>query len=278
MCYDVQEGYQRRIKEGVRLGKSKEDINFYIDEYNRRYPDMPIPRLHGGGYHLSGFTHPQIPVFINDQNGGLELRPMYWGLIPNWCKDAAMATKIWNQTINARAETMFEKPSFRSAAVGKRGIVLLQSFYEHHHFSGRSYPINIGLRSEQPMCVAVLWDQWTDRVSDQTRDSFSIVTVVGNSLMAAIHNNPKLEGPRMPLLLEGDAIDNWLTGNGNNTKEEVLQLCVPFDDNGMRAHPVRALRGKAYMGDVSESTDAFFYPELALDTELMEVLDDTTLS
>jgi len=272
MCYDVQEGYRRRIKEGMRMGRSKEDINYYIDEYNRRFPDNPIPRLHGGGYHLSGFSHPQIPVFVLNDDRELELLPMYWGLIPNWCKDAALATKLWNQTINVRSETMFEKPSFRSAAKSKRGVVLLQSFYEHHHFSGRTYPFNISLRNGQPMCVAVLWDEWVDRATGEVRNTFSIVTVEGNRLMTAIHNNPKLEGPRMPLILKADAIDAWLHATGDEAKNEVLQLCMPFADEDLQAHSVRPLRGKAYVGDAEQATEHFEYPELMLDTELMDML------
>jgi putative SOS response-associated peptidase YedK len=272
MCYDVQEGYRRRIKEGIRMGRSKEDINYYIDEYNRRFPDDPIPRLHGGGYHLSGFSHPQIPVFALNNERELELRPMYWGLIPHWCKDAALATKLWNQTINARSESMFEKQSFRSAAKSKRGVVLLQSFYEHHHFSGRTYPFNISQRNGQPMFVAVLWDEWVDRTTGEVRTTFSIVTVEGNHLMTAIHNNPKLEGPRMPLILHAEDIDAWLYATDEEAKLVVLQLCIPFADEELQAHSVRPLRGKAYVGDVAEAAAPFEYPELMLDTELMEVL------
>lgn len=272
MCYDIQAGYQKRIKEGVRKGASIEDINYHIDEYNRRFPDQPMPRMGESGYHLSGFSHPQVPIFTHTEGSGLELRPMYWGLIPSWCKDATVATKLWNQTLNARSESMYEKPSFRSAASSRRGVVLLQSFFEHHHFGKESYPFNIRLKTEEPMYVAVLWEEWTDKATGEERPTFSIVTVEGNELMAALHNNPKLEGPRMPLILEGEAIDQWLMGNGKELKEQILDICQPFPQEKLRAYSVRKLRGKAAAGDTPQAIEPFDYPELAFDTDLQEVL------
>lgn len=272
MCYDIEEGYKKRIKEGMRMGASREDINYHIDEFNRRFPDRAIPRLEGG-YHLSGFAHPELPVFCHTVTDGLRLVPMQWGLIPSWCKDFNAATKLWNQTLNARSESMYDKPSFRSSAAQKRGILLLSSFYEHHHFGKEVYPFNIRLKSGDPMFVAVLWEEWTDKYTAEQRTTFSIVTVEGNELMAAIHNNPKLEGPRMPLILEVDQLDDWLLADGADMKEQVLALCKPLASDKLTAHPVQKLRGNMAKGDVEAATTAFDYPELVFDTELMDRLN-----
>ncbi|MCF8277562.1 MAG: SOS response-associated peptidase, partial [Flavobacteriales bacterium] len=231
------------------------------------------PRIQGGHY-LSGFTHPEVPIFVYSQANGLELRPMKWGFIPSWCKDATLATKLWNQTLNVRSESMFEKTSFRAAAKDQRGIVLLQSFYEHHHFGKQSYPFNIRLRSEEAMYVAVIWDEWVDKLSGELRPTFSIVTVEGNELMAVLHNNPKLEGPRMPLILKEEAVEQWLMGDGAESKEQLLALCKPFAASEMKAHAVQKLSGKAALGDVKEATQVFEYPELMFDTDLMDALSD----
>ncbi|MCF8465087.1 MAG: SOS response-associated peptidase [Flavobacteriales bacterium] len=271
MCYDIEAGYKNRIKAGIRMGASTDDINYHIELYNKRFPETPLP-LMAGGFHLSGFAHPTVPIFVFSEETGLALRPMQWGLIPQWCKDAKEATKLWNQTLNARSESMYEKPSFRMAATQKRGIVLLQSFYEHHHFGKRTYPFNIRLKSDQPMFVAVLWEEWIDKATGECIPTFSIVTVKGNQLMSALHNNPKLEGARMPLILENEAIDHWLMGNGPEMKQQIQNLCVPFHSEKMKAHPVRPLRGKAAVGDVHKAIEPFDYPELQFDTELMEVL------
>ncbi|MFM1876901.1 MAG: hypothetical protein RL266_2638 [Bacteroidota bacterium] len=253
------------------MGASRDDINYYIDEFNRKFPDRAMPRLQAG-YHLSGFAHPELPVFTYTATEGLQLRPMQWGLIPSWCKDSATATKLWNQTINARSETMYEKPAFRSTAMGKRGIVLLQSFYEHHHFGKESYPFNIRLKTGEPMFVAVLWDEWTDRTTGEIRPTFSIVTVEGNELMAVLHNNPKLPGPRMPLILQEEDLDQWLMSNGAEQRQQVMQLCRPLAADELKAHAVQKLRGKLALGDVEQATHPFEYPELLFDTQLMEAL------
>ena len=253
------------------MGASREDINYHIDEFNKRFPDRAIPRI-DGGYHLSGFTHPEVPIFVYTEEAGLELRPMQWGLIPAWCKDVLTATKIWNQTINARSESMYEKPSFRSAASQRRGIVLLQSFYEHHHFGKQTYPFNIRLKTDEPMFVAVLWEEWTDKTTGELKPTFSIVTVEGNELMATLHNNPKLEGPRMPLILKEADLDHWLMGNGKDMKDQILELCKPLASEELHMHSVQKLRGKVALGDVEQATQPFEYPELMFDTELMEVL------
>ncbi len=220
------------------MGASREDINYHIDEFNKRFPDRAIPRI-DGGYHLSGFTHPEVPIFVYTEEAGLELRPMQWGLIPAWCKDVQTATKMWNQTINARSESMYEKPSFRSSASQKRGIVLLQSFYEHHHFGKKTYPFNIRLKTDEPMFVAVLWEEWTDKTTGELKPTFSIVTVEGNELMATLHNNPKLEGPRMPLILKEEHLDHWLMGNGKDMKDQILELCKPLAAEELQAHSVQ---------------------------------------
>lgn len=266
MCYDIEEGYKRRIKEGIRIGADPKDINHHIDEYNRRFPDKPIPRI-DGGFHLNGFSHPELPIFRKTETG-IELTPMTWGLIPNWCKDAKSATKIWNQTINARSESMFEKPSFRDAANSKRGILLLQSFYEHHHFGKQAYPFNIRLKTDEPMLVAVLCDDWVDPFSSKKRETFSIVTIAGNELMKIVHNNPKLNEPRMPLILTQENAETWLNGNEKQTSE----ICLPFSATDLTAHSVRKLRGKNAIGDTEKAIEPFEYPELQFDFELQEIL------
>lgn len=272
MCYDIEEGYKRRIKEGIRMGASREDINYHIDEFNRRFPDRTIPRLEGG-YHLSGFTHPELPIFCHTTGDGLRLKPMIWGLIPNWCKDREAASKQWNLTLNARSESMYEKPSFRRSAEQKRGIVLLNSFYEHHRFGKEVYPFNIRLRSGEPMFVAVLWEEWIDSATGEAFLTFSIVTVEANELMAAIHNNPKLDGPRMPLILEIHQLDDWLLADGPNMKNQILSLCKPLASHKLKAQSVQKLHGKLAKGDVEAATAAFDYPELAFNTQLLEHLN-----
>ncbi len=301
MCYDIQTGLQRAIKLAQRKGETREQIDRLIAEYNARYPDAPTPSLH---WHVSGFAHPVLPVICFKEDR-LTLETRQWGLIPRWCKDMPTALKLRTQCLNARCETLFEKPAFRSAAPGQRAVLVVDAFYEHHHFGGRTYPFRIHRKDGQPIVMAALYEDWTDSTTGEVFSTFAIVTTVGNALMAAIHNNPKLEaGPRMPLMLEGDALDLWLSPHA--TEDELRDFLhqrpmpearghspflkgvparggrghspflkgvparggrgipEPETSNPLTAHPVRPLRGKAALGNVPEAAAAYDYPELAM--------------
>ncbi len=271
MCYDIQTGHLRRIKDGIRGGYPKDEVNSLIDQYTERYdPLFPVPKVH---HHVSAFTHPEVTV-LHYQDGKLVLEPMKWGLVPLWCKDQASATKLWNQTPNARSETIFEKPSFRAAARKRRGVILVESFFEHHHFKSKTYPFNIRRKDDLPMMMAVLWEEWTDKSTGEVWKTFSIVTTEGNELMSAIHNNPKLTEPRMPVILEGDAINVWLeTPESSDNHLALLPLCKPLPTDLLKAHSVGPLRGKLALGDVPEVVEEINYEELVNDEVLQSVLN-----
>lgn len=108
-------------------------------------------------------------------------------------------TSSWNQTLNARGESIFEKPAFRNSARNKRCIVHVEGFYEHHHFGKRTYPDFIRLKDHDDFALAALWEECKDPATGVALHTFSIVTTEANDLLRRIHNNPKLEGPRMPV-------------------------------------------------------------------------------
>lgn len=116
----------------------------------------------------------------------------------------------WNNTLNARGETIFEKSSFRTAAKNNRCIIYVDGFYEHHHYNKKTYPFYIYRKDKQPMALAGLWSEWKNPDTGGTLNTFSIVTTNGNAMMAKIHNNPNLEEPRMPVILPTELEDKWL--------------------------------------------------------------------
>ena len=250
----------------TRKGVALHEVNRLISEYNDQYRDDRLPHLH---WHVSGFEHPELPI-ITVADGVYRMEPMRWGLIPRWCKDMPTALKMWNQCLNARSETMFDKPAFRAASGKGRAVVVVDSFFEHHHFAGKVYPFNVRRTDGEPMLIAALAEEWTDRDTGEVLHTFAIVTTEANTMMAAIHNNPKLEGPRMPLILEGDTLDLWMDANAQ--KEEVLHICRPLATEALTAYPVRSLRGKAAVGNDPAAVERFDYPELALNVELAAFL------
>lgn len=118
--------------------------------------------------------------------------------------------KQWNNTLNARGETIFEKPSFRTSAKNHRCIIYVAGFYEHHHYNNKTYPFFIYRKDAQPMALAGLWSEWKNPDTGGRLNTFSIVTTKGNKMMARIHNNPKLKEPRMPVILPSELEDEWL--------------------------------------------------------------------
>jgi len=121
-----------------------------------------------------------------------------WGLIPFWAKDPA----IGNRMINARAETLAEKPAFRTSLRKKRCLVIADGFYEWRADAGKKVPMRITLKSSEPFAFAGLWDEWKAPTGVPVR-SCTIITTRPNELVEDIHN-------RMPVILQPDAEQIWL--------------------------------------------------------------------
>ncbi|WP_320168383.1 SOS response-associated peptidase family protein [Mangrovibacterium marinum] len=118
-------------------------------------------------------------------------------------------------------------------------------------------------KDESPMIFAGLWNDWADHVTGEIVNTFSIVTTTANPLIAKIHNNPKLEGPRMPVILEEEYASQWLKAiNSDSDRQYVSSLLQPFNADKMDAYTVGALRGKNATGNVPESISKVIYPEL----------------
>ena len=137
----------------------------------------------------------------NDENVP-ELAMLRWGLVPFWAKDPS----IGNRMINARAETVAEKPSFRNAYRKRRCLVLADGFYEWHREGDVKIPYFISLANEQAFAFAGLWEHWKNRDSDETLQTTTIVTTTANDFLGQIHH-------RMPIVLEPDAATRWLDGD-----------------------------------------------------------------
>lgn len=145
-------------------------------------------------------TQTVAAVRSNEQGTGRELALLKWGLIPSWAKD----TKIGNSLINARADTVATKPSFRSAFKRKRCLIPADGFYEWKAIPGQKIkqPYLISVRDVTAFAFAGLWEHWTG--PDGTRlDSCTIITTDANELMQQVHN-------RMPVILDPGDYDRWL--------------------------------------------------------------------
>lgn len=164
-----------------------------------------------------------IPTIIGSSNGN-RLGYLRWGLVPSWADDQ----KIGNKMINARAETLVEKPAFRRLISSKRCTVPCSGFYEWKKVGSGKQPMRILMKDESIFSLAGLYDTWTDPDGNKL-STCAIITTEPNSLMADIHN-------RMPVILRPEDEAEWL--NKESDKESVLGLLIPYDAYEMRAYKV----------------------------------------
>ena len=154
---------------------------------------------------------------------------MRWGLIPFWAKD----DKIGSRLINARAETVAEKPSFRAAFRKRRCLIPADGFYEWKKLDDKTkQPYFIGLRHDDPFALAGLWEHWTGPNGNPV-ESCTIITCPANESLAKLHD-------RMPVILHEDDYDRWLDPQ-NKQFEELQSLLVPYPAAEMRTYPVSKL-------------------------------------
>ena len=130
-----------------------------------------------------------------------ELVMLRWGLVPFWAKDPSIA----NRMINARAETVAEKPSYRNAFKHRRCVVLADGFYEWHRQGDIKVPHFISLRSGEPFALAALWETWKDRESGDELQTTTLITTAANEFMQPLHH-------RMPVIVQPDGAEDWLSG------------------------------------------------------------------
>ena len=174
---------------------------------------------------------PSQQVAVVPNNGGKSVEFFQWGLIPSWAKDP----KIGNRMINARSETLAEKPSFRTAYKRRRCLILSDGFYEWRAEPGSKTktPFYIRLKSEKPFAFAGLWERWSPNIDDDPLLSCTIITTSPNALMETIHR-------RMPVILEPDGYDQWLDPSDQSPRQ-LEGLLTQYPAEEMDAYPVSRL-------------------------------------
>jgi putative SOS response-associated peptidase YedK len=197
------------------------------DELRQAFPWVNLPAAGTGPrYNIS----PSQPVAVIANNQRDELDFFVWGLIPSWAKDPSIGDRM----INARAETLAEKPSFRSAFRRRRCLIPATGFFEWQQVPGQKskQPMHIRLQSGAPFAFAGLWESWSSPDGSLVL-SCTIITTQPNELMAPIHN-------RMPVILPAAAYDAWLDP-GEPPASTLSALLKPYPAGEMTAYPVSTL-------------------------------------
>lgn len=172
-------------------------------------------------------TQDVVVVRMGPEDKRRELSMMRWGLVPPWAKDMAIGARL----INARAETVAEKPSFRAAYRRQRCLIPADGFYEwQKRPGGAKQPYRITLKDQQPFAFAGLWERW-DKASDRRPvHSCVIITTEANDVLRPIHG-------RMPVILDAADHDTWLDAAGHDGAE-VAALLRPYPSDAIAAWPV----------------------------------------
>ena len=166
-------------------------------------------------------TQEVAAVIAEDEKRKLEM--LRWGLVPAWADDPS----IGNRMINARSETVAEKPSFRKAFKDRRCLVLSDGFYEWRRTPDGKQPYYIHMKDGSPFAFAGLWESWRDA---QEIRSCTIITTEANELVGDIHN-------RMPVILAPEDYSLWLDPDFRE-REALTSLLRPYPNDAMEAYPV----------------------------------------
>lgn len=166
----------------------------------------------------------KVPV-VRVVDGARRMDALHWGLIPSWAKDAWKAGVM----INAKAETIFEKPSYRAAIRRRRCLVPTSGFYEWKTVGREKVPHLFFLKDSPIFAFAGIWEQWVNPAGTAI-ETYSIVTTAANSLVRNVHE-------RMPVILPPDAYSAWLDPEIQEP-EKIRELLAPFPPEEMELHLV----------------------------------------
>lgn len=189
-----------------------EKFGVSVEDFNPRFNISPSQSVHA----------------VVSHDGERKLTQQRWGLIPFWAKDP----KIGYKMINARSETIFEKPAFRDAFKKRRCLIPADGFYEWKKEGKAKQPFHFGMKDDSVFAFAGIWEHWK-APTGETVESCSILTTTPNELVTDIHD-------RMPVILPAAQYELWLTAEPARA-EQLLDLLVPYAADGMRRYPVSSL-------------------------------------
>jgi len=239
MCYNVS------VKSSKEILQNRFDAEYETSEDIETY------------YQVSGFIHPKLSVIRSDNKSVIQ--PCKWGLIAYWVKDEKQAGEMAAMTLNAKAETIFEKPSFKYSIKKNRCLVLIDGFYEWKTVGKNKYPHFIYLKNNEPFALGGIYNDWVNKSTGEIINTFSIITTEANPLMADIHNTKK----RMPLILDRESEKKWVDPELNET--EVRNYMKPFNALEMEAHTIsKLITQKGVNNNVPAVMEPLQYPELGL--------------
>lgn len=175
-------------------------------------------------------TQNNLVVRQQTERSGFTMSSMRWGLVPSWSRTGETTSLL----INARSETVAEKPSFKAAYQRRRCLVPADGYYEWKRQRSTNHPYYLQLADESVFYMAGIWETWHNAAGVPT-ESFAILTTQANTLAAKVHD-------RMPVILEGDDTLTWLEGDADVIEtDKRFDLLGPIDSSRMKCRPVNPI-------------------------------------
>jgi putative SOS response-associated peptidase YedK len=200
-------------------------------DHTRLYEEFGIgglPADYAPRYNIAP-TQPVLSIITTP--GGWEAMHLRWGLIPHWAKDASGSAR----RINARAESLSEKPAFREAFQRRRCLILADGFYEWTEVDGRRQPVHIRRRDGRPFAFAGLWEGWRSPGGEPLH-TCTIVTTTPNDVLRTVHD-------RMPVILTRRTQEIWMDTDA--TPDHLQALLAPYTEHELEVFPVSPLVNSA---------------------------------
>lgn len=199
-------------------------ITFTVQDVEREFEIDEVMADWNPNYNVAPTQ--QIPIIMNEEGKHI-VDICRWGFIPHWAKDE----KIGYSMINARAETVFEKASFRQAIVKNRCLILASGFYEWKRVEKKKKPYYITVKGRKVISFAGIWSYWTS-ADGKTVRSCSIMTTTANELMSKLHD-------RMPIILPKESQEKWL--EEGLTQAQVSGMLIQYPPKEMEMYEVSPL-------------------------------------
>ncbi len=187
-------------------------------------------------YHVSAYDNPSMPVITDKEPDKFSF--LKWGLVPFWIEDEKGVKDIRTKTVNARADTIFEKPSYKVPIKERRCLILMDGYFEWREVNGKTYPYYIQKKNNDAFAVAGIWDEWEDKKNERKLRTYSMISIDANPFIEKVNNKKK----RMPVIFSEEEESKWIQSDIG--KKRIKSMLKTYDGRDLKAHPVKRLIAK----------------------------------
>lgn len=202
---------------------------------------------------VNGYTYPKLHIIKSEDSSVIDVAN--WGLVPSFIDNEVKAKDYASYTLNAKAETVFDLPSYKNSIRPRRCLIPVTGFFEWMDVKKIKFPFYIHLKEEEIFSLGGIYDEWVNKETGEIHTTFSIVTTPANPLMEKIHNLKK----RMPLILTPENENEWIKPTISDV--EIKNLMVPLDEKRMVAHTIRKINPRNVIQE-KELIEEYKYSEL----------------